>query len=126
MGICGKADEIERQLRDRILQLSCEEQMGKLVRQSAERFEKQEEERKAEATQKGKERQRVDWADVDADEPINDMIYVKSTSPTTENWLRKLCTYSMNNNMSDEDKHDTNYINKYKCTNTYTRKLHNL
>ena len=31
----------------------------------------------------------------------------KSTSPTTENWLRKLCTYSMNNNTSDEDKHDT-------------------
>ena len=50
---------------------------------------------------------------------------VKSTSPTTENWLRNLCTYSMNNNMSDEDKHDTNYINN-KYTNTYTRKLHNL
>ena len=49
---------------------------------------------------------------------------VKSTSPTTENWLRKLCTYSMNNNTSDEDKHDTNYINN-KYTNTYTRKLHN-
>ena len=51
--------------------------------------------------------------------------HVKSTSPTTENWLRKLCTYSMNNNTSDEDKHDTNYINN-KYTNTYTRKLHNL
>ena len=52
---------------------------------------------------------------------------VKSSSPTTENWLRKLCTYSMNINTSDEDnKHDTNYINKYKYTNTYTRKLHNL
>ena len=52
---------------------------------------------------------------------------VKSTSPTTENWLRKLCTYSMNNNTSDEDKHDTNYINN-KCndTNTDTRKLHNM
>ena len=50
---------------------------------------------------------------------------VKSTSPTTENWPRKLCTYSMNNNTSDEDKHDTNYINN-KYTNTYTRKLHNL
>ena len=76
MGICGKADEIERQLRDRILQLSCEEQMGKLVRQSTERLEKQEEECKAEANQKGKERQRVDWADIDADEPINDMTYM--------------------------------------------------
>ena len=31
----------------------------------------------------------------------------------------------MNNNTSDEDKHDTNYINN-KYTNTYTRKLHNL
>ena len=68
MEICGKADEIERQLRDRILQLSCEEQMEKLVRQSAEQFEKQEEERKAEASQKGKERQRDDWADIDADD----------------------------------------------------------
>ena len=50
---------------------------------------------------------------------------VKSTSPKTENRLRKLCTYSMNNNTSDEDKHDTNYINN-KYTNTYTRMLHNL
>ena len=41
VGMCGKVDEIERQLRDRILQLSCEEQMGKLMRQSAERFDKQ-------------------------------------------------------------------------------------
>ena len=50
---------------------------------------------------------------------------VKSTSPTTENWLRKLCIYSMNINTSDEDdKHDTNYINKHKHTNTDTRKLH--
>ena len=49
---------------------------------------------------------------------------VKSTSPTTENWLRKLCTYSMKYNMSDEDnKHDTNYINKHKYTNHDTRKL---
>ena len=76
MGICGKADEIERQLRDRILQLSCEKQMAKLVRQSTERLEKQEEECKAESNQKGKERQRVDWADIDADEPINDMTYM--------------------------------------------------
>ena len=31
----------------------------------------------------------------------------------------------MNINTSDEDnKHDTNYINKYKYTNTDTRKLH--
>ena len=76
MGMCGKADEIERQLRDRILQLSCEEQMGNLVRQSDERFEKQEEERKAEANQKGKERQRAYWADIDADEPVSDTTYM--------------------------------------------------
>ena len=76
MGICGKADEIERQLRDRILQLSCEEQMGKLVRQSTERMQKQEEDCKAEEKQKGKGRQRVDWADIDTDEPVNDMTYM--------------------------------------------------
>ena len=71
MGMCGKADEMEKQLRDRILQLSCEEQMEKLMRQS-KRLEKQEEdkERKAEANQKGKERQR---ADIDADETVSDM-----------------------------------------------------
>ena len=40
-------------------------------------------------------------------------------------WLRKLCTYSMKYNMSDEDnKHDTNYINKHNDANTDTRKLH--
>ena len=52
-GICGKADEIERQLRDRILQSSCEEEIGKLVRQNTERLEKQEEEFKAEGKQNG-------------------------------------------------------------------------
>ena len=50
---------------------------------------------------------------------------VKSTSPTTENGYEN-CIYSMNNiNMSDEDnKHDTNYINKHNDANTDTRKLH--
>ena len=76
MEMCGKADEIERQLRDKILQLSCEEQMGKLMRQSTERLEKQEDERKAEANQKVKERRRADWADIDADEPVSDMTYM--------------------------------------------------
>ena len=71
-GICGKADEIERQLRDRILQLSCEEQIGKLVRQHTERLEKQEEECEIEAEFEEKERRRVDWADTDLDEPVND------------------------------------------------------
>ena len=49
---------------------------------------------------------------------------VKSTSPTTENGYAKLYVYSTNINTSDEDKHDTNYINK-NDSNTYTRKLHN-
>ena len=49
---------------------------------------------------------------------------VKSIPPTTENWLRKLYEYSTNINTSDEDKHDTNYINN-NDTNTDTRKLHN-
>ena len=41
-------------------------------------------------------------------------------------WLRKLYVYSMNNNTSDEDKHDndTNYINKHKYTDIDTRELH--
>ena len=52
---------------------------------------------------------------------------VKSIPPTTENWLRKLYIYSMNNNTSTEDKQETNHINnKYNDTNTDTRKLHNL
>ena len=50
---------------------------------------------------------------------------VKSTSPTTEKWLRKLYENSTNINMLDEDNnHDTNYINKHKYTNHDTRKLH--
>ena len=52
---------------------------------------------------------------------------VKSIPPTAENWLRKLYFYSMNNNTSTGDKHETNHINnKYNDTNTDTRKLHNL
>ena len=72
MGICGKADEMERQLRDRILQLSCEGQIGKLVRQHTERLEKQEEECEIKAEFEEKERRRVDWADIDLDELVND------------------------------------------------------
>ena len=51
---------------------------------------------------------------------LHHMEHVRSTSLTTENWLRKLCIYSLNNNTSNEDKHDTNYINN-KYTNTYVR-----
>ena len=32
-GICGKANEVERQLRDRLLKVCCEDQMAKLPRQ---------------------------------------------------------------------------------------------
>ena len=46
LGICGKAYEVERQLRDRILQECCEEQMGKLARQETRAME---------------ERRRNDW-----------------------------------------------------------------
>ena len=54
---------------------------------------------------------------------------VKSTSPITEMATKngyENCIYSMNNiHMSNEDnKHDINYINKHKCTNIDTRKLH--
>ena len=57
----------------------------------------------------------------------NSLWHVKSIPPNTENWLRKLYVYSMNNNTSNEDKHETNHIdNKYNDTNTDTRKLHNL
>ena len=51
---------------------------------------------------------------------------VKSTSPTTENDYEKLCTYSMKNDKSTEDKHETNHINnKYNDMNMNTRKMHN-
>ena len=52
-------------------------------------------------------------------------VFVKSTSPLQKNGYEN-CIYSMNNiHMSNEDnKHDTNYINKHKCTNHDTRKLH--
>ena len=51
---------------------------------------------------------------------------VKRILPTTENWQRKLCTYSKKNYTSTEDKHETNHINsKYNDTNNDTRKMHN-
>ena len=44
---------------------------------------------------------------------------------TIEKWLRKLYVYNNNINMSDEDnKHDTNYINKNDTNNHDARKLH--
>ena len=53
-------------------------------------------------------------------------ISVKSIPPTTENWLRKRNKYSMKNDKSTEDKHETNHINnKYNDMNMNTRKMHN-
>ena len=51
---------------------------------------------------------------------------VQSIVLTTENWLRKLYTYSTKNYKSTEDKHETNHINKYNDTSSNTRKMHNL
>ena len=51
---------------------------------------------------------------------------VKSIPPTTENWLRKRYDYSVNNDTSTEDKHETNHINKYNDMNMNTRKMHNI
>ena len=50
---------------------------------------------------------------------------VKSIPPTTENWLRKRYKYSMKNDKSTEDKHETNHINN-KCNdmNNDTRQMH--
>ena len=53
------------------------------------------------------------------------MVLVKSILPTTESWLRTRCKYSMKNDKSTEDKHETNHINN-KCNdmNVNTRKMH--
>ena len=51
---------------------------------------------------------------------------VKGIPPTTENWLRKRYDYSLNNDTSTEDKHETNHINnKYNDMNMHTRNMHN-
>ena len=51
---------------------------------------------------------------------------VKSIPLTAENWLRKLYNYSVNDDTSTEDKHETNHINnEYNNMNMNTRKMHN-
>ena len=51
---------------------------------------------------------------------------VKSIPRTTEKWIRKLYNYSLNNNTSTEDKHETNHINnKYNDMNMNTRNMRN-
>ena len=50
-------------------------------------------------------------------------VCVKSIPPNTENWLRKRYNYSMNNDTSTEDKHETYYINN-KCNDMNTRNMH--
>ena len=60
------------------------------------------------------------------DEGILALSNVKSIPPTTENSLRKLYKYSMKNDKSTEEKHETNHINnKYNDMNMNTRKMHN-
>ena len=51
---------------------------------------------------------------------------VKSIHPTVENWLRKHYKYTMKNDTSTKDEHETNHINN-KCNdmNMNTRKMHN-
>ena len=58
---------------------------------------------------------------------MESLVWVEeSIPPTTENWLRKRYKYSMKNDKSTEDKHETNHINN-KCNdmNMNTRKMHN-
>ena len=52
-------------------------------------------------------------------------VHLQQQKMATKNGYEK-CIYSMNNiHMSDEDnKHDTNHINKYNDANKDTRKLH--
>ena len=75
-GICGKASEVERQLRDRVLEACCEEQMAKLSRQEAKMMEEEERmrqprvrdengEKKLEGDSEEELRGRVTWADVE-------------------------------------------------------------
>ena len=53
--------------------------------------------------------------------------YCKEYTSNYRKLATKTVIYSLNNNTSNEDKHDTNYINnKYNDTNPDTRKLHNL
>ena len=56
---------------------------------------------------------------------LHTCVSVKSIPPTTENWLRKRYNYSLNNDTSTEDKHETNHINN-KCNdmNMNTHKMH--
>ena len=92
LGICGKVDEVERQLRDRILLVCCEEQMGKLARQETRAMEKRRTERlemhveecRVKMEHDGEERRRVDWADMDVDEPVDDM----TCGPGRQRWDR--------------------------------------
>ena len=58
-GICGKASEVERQLRDRVLAACCEEQMAKLSRQEAKMMEE------VERMRQPRVRGMVTWADVE-------------------------------------------------------------
>ena len=56
---------------------------------------------------------------------LTEFKHVKSKLFTTENWQRKRCKHSMQNDKSTEDKHETNHINN-NCNdmNMNTRKMH--
>ena len=76
-GIRGKASEVERQLRDSVLEVCCEEQMVKLSRQVATAMEEERAEQLRAQQENGEEkvrrehgrgmRRRINWADVEDD-----------------------------------------------------------
>ena len=53
-------------------------------------------------------------------------VLVKSTSPTTENWLRKLCTLQHEQQPRALRTSMTQTTSTTSTTNSYTRELHNL
>ena len=61
LGIRGKADEVERQLRDRVLEVCCEEQMEKLSRHETRAIEEQQAEQVKAQEEKGEEHVRCEY-----------------------------------------------------------------
>ena len=84
-GICGKASEVERQLRDRILDVCCEERMAKLGRQEERAMEEErtrqcrsrEEIREKKVGGETREETRVKSSWVDMDEDSKDQLGVE-------------------------------------------------
>ena len=75
--ICGKASDAERQLRDRVLEVCCEELMAKLSRQEAKTMEEERSRQERDREESGEERAarereeedrgRINWADMEDD-----------------------------------------------------------